>query len=75
MFNFDLGAFCRRVLENQDIYWKVERKYQEIQARSRRSCRNCLYFNDNSYLPCAVAPNQAERPDEDNNCSFFERLP
>jgi hypothetical protein len=74
-FNFNLGSICRLALENQQIYWKVERKNQEVLAKRRRCCRNCLNFDDNPYLPCAIAPTQAARPDEENICQFFERLP
>ncbi len=72
-FNTNLGSICRRALENQQIYWKVEKDFRDILAKRRQCCRNCTYFDDNLYLPCAIAPIQAGMPDEDNTCQFFEQ--
>jgi hypothetical protein len=71
-FNINLGSICRRALDNQRIYWKVERDFRDVIARRRLCCRNCLNFDDNPYLPCAIDPIQAGLPDEDNTCKFFE---
>ncbi|WP_013320670.1 hypothetical protein [Gloeothece verrucosa] len=72
-FNFNLGSTCRRALINHQIYRKVEEKYQEIRAKRRQCCRNCAYFDNNPYLPCAIDPIQAAMADEDNFCKYFER--
>jgi hypothetical protein len=71
--NTNLGSICHRALVNQQIYWRVERDFRDVMAKHRRCCRNCHYFDDNPYLPCAVDPIQAEMPDKDNACKFFER--
>jgi hypothetical protein len=42
-------------------------------AQTKHCCRNCHYFDDNPYLPCAIDPLQAGIPDQDNTCRFFER--
>lgn len=57
MFNFNtnLGSICRRAVENQLIYRRIERDFREIIAKQRHCCRNCAYFDDNPYLPCACA--------------------
>ncbi|PSF35969.1 hypothetical protein C7H19_14570 [Aphanothece hegewaldii CCALA 016] len=75
MFNFNtnLGSICQRALENQLISRKVEKNFREITAKRRHCCRNCAYFDDNPYLPCAIEPIQAALPDEVNTCRFFER--
>lgn len=73
MLNFNLGSICRRALENQEIYWKVERDFRDSLAKRRHCCRNCGYFDDNPYLACAVDPIQAGMPDKDNYCPFFAR--
>ena len=72
-FNTDFGAICRRALVNQQIYWRVERDFRDAIAQNRHCCRNCLYFDSNPYLPCAVDPIQAKIPDDDNTCTVFTR--
>lgn len=59
--------------ENQQIYWKVERDYKDVIARRRLYCRNCVNFDDNPYLRCAIAPIQVGILDENNTGKFFER--
>jgi len=59
-FNADFGSICRRALVNQQIYWRVERDFRDAIAQHRHCCRNCLYFDSNPYLPCAVDPIQAK---------------
>jgi hypothetical protein len=71
-FHAHLRSACRRALETNEIYWKVEREFRELQNRRRRCCRNCSYFDDNPYLPCAIAPIQAAMLEADNDCQFFE---
>lgn len=71
-FNANLGSICRHALQNQQIYWKVERDFQKAIAQTKHCCRNCRYFDNNPYLACAVDPLQAGMPDQDNTCRFFD---
>ena len=71
-FNANLGSICRHTLQNQQIYWKVERDFQNAIAQTKHCCRNCRYFDENPYLACAVDPLQAGMPDQDNTCRFFD---
>ena len=73
VFNPNLGSICRHALQTQQMYWKVERDFQNAIAQTKHCCRNCHYFDENPYLPCAVDPLQAGMPDQDNTCRFFER--
>ena len=71
-FNANLGSICRHALQNQHIYWKIERDFQNAIAQTKHCCRNCRYFDENPYLACAVDPLQAGMPDQDNTCRFFD---
>ena len=35
-FNTNLGSICRHTLQNQQIYWKVERDFQNAIERVTR---------------------------------------
>ncbi len=72
-FNRDIGAACRRALETDRIYWKVEKDFRHELAKRRQCCRNCKWFDENPYLPCAIDPLVAALPDSDNACRHFER--
>jgi hypothetical protein len=71
-FNINLGSICRSALENHLIYRRVERNFGYILAKRNHCCRNCRYFDNNPYLPCAVDPILAAMPERDNDCRFFE---
>lgn len=71
MFSSNLGDVCRRALETQNRYWQIERDYQEQLAKRRVCCRNCSFFDDNPYLPCAINPSVAQLSEE-GSCNSFE---
>lgn len=47
---------------------------QEKQSAAPSPCRQCYYFSANRYLPCAVNPMWAMRP-ESLSCSDFQPRP
>lgn len=73
MLKTNLAQVCSRVEQTYQIWQQVDYetrlKIWQHHERTKHACKNCTYFDDNGYLPCALHPQVAlQNANEINDC-------
>lgn len=77
MLKTNLVGVCSRAGQTYQMWRQVDQeiRYQVWQRheRTKHACKNCTYFDDNDYLPCALHPDIARHAANDiNECRDWE---
>lgn len=77
MLKTNLTQVCSRVSHTYQVLQRVDQELRlEIwirRERTKHACKNCAFFDDNDYLPCALHPDlAAQKVGEINQCRDWE---
>lgn len=69
----NLAIICRQSVVVSQIIREVDIEIQLRQERTKHACTNCVFFNQNQYIRCAVHPEGPSVSEcEINDCTDWD---